>query len=90
MGDAFELQDELQALQDMETYEIPNEHDIHSTDPGALLEGTESSLRISLFLIGSVQGPSRQLQNHPKLSRTPRFLIYTVAYLNTQMWSQDP
>jgi condensin complex subunit 1 len=38
MSVAFELQDELQALQDIANYEIPNEHDPHSTDPGPLLQ----------------------------------------------------
>ena len=35
----FELQDEIQALQDIQSYVIQNEHDIHTEDPGALLEG---------------------------------------------------
>ncbi|KAF7983455.1 hypothetical protein HWV62_21732 [Athelia sp. TMB] len=39
MPAAFELQDELQALQDLESYDIPNEHDISSEDPAALLAG---------------------------------------------------
>lgn len=39
MPDAFDLQEETQALQDLETYEIPNEHDVYNEDPGALLEG---------------------------------------------------
>ena len=39
MPDTFDLQEEIQALQDLETYEITNEHDIYSEDPGALLEG---------------------------------------------------
>jgi hypothetical protein len=37
--DSFELQDEIQALQDIQSYDIPNEHDIHSEDPAPLLEG---------------------------------------------------
>lgn len=44
MGDEFDLQDELQALQDLRTYNIPNEHDIHSEDPAPLLEGTVSTV----------------------------------------------
>jgi len=36
---AFELQDELQALQDIETYEISNDRDFSTEDPEALLEG---------------------------------------------------
>ena len=38
MSDEFELQDELQFLQDIPSYEIPNEHDIHDTEPGPLLQ----------------------------------------------------
>ena len=38
MSDGFELQDELQSLQDVSSYEIPNEHDIHDTEPGPLLQ----------------------------------------------------
>jgi len=36
---AFELQDELHALQDIETYEIPTDRDFSTEDPEALLEG---------------------------------------------------
>ena len=39
MPDAFDLQEETQALQELETYEISNERDIYNEDPGALLEG---------------------------------------------------
>ncbi|KIM35665.1 hypothetical protein M413DRAFT_449620 [Hebeloma cylindrosporum] len=35
---AFELQDELQALIHIETYEIPQDHDFSTEDPEALLE----------------------------------------------------
>ena len=42
MSDNFELQDELQSLQDISSYEIPNEHDIHETDPGPLLQRTST------------------------------------------------
>ncbi|KAF8137642.1 non-SMC mitotic condensation complex subunit 1-domain-containing protein [Boletus edulis] len=38
MNHGFELQDELQSLQDVSSYEIPNEHDIHETEPGPLLQ----------------------------------------------------
>lgn len=79
MPDAFELQDELQALQDMETYEIPNEHDIHSTDPGALLEGEHLSFQPGTFLIESVQGLSRLSPNHLRQSRIPKYLMSTVV-----------
>jgi condensin complex subunit 1 len=30
MGDAFDLHEEVEALQDLSTYTIPNEHDIAS------------------------------------------------------------
>ena len=35
----FELQDELQALADVQNYEIPNERDPESEDVDKLLEG---------------------------------------------------
>jgi condensin complex subunit 1 len=38
MNVGFELQDELQALQDIANYDISNEHDPHRTDPGPLLQ----------------------------------------------------
>ncbi|KAF8556860.1 hypothetical protein OG21DRAFT_1506074 [Imleria badia] len=38
MSAEFELQDELQSLQDISSYEIPNEHDIHDSEPGPLLQ----------------------------------------------------
>ncbi|KAG6333782.1 hypothetical protein ID866_5308 [Astraeus odoratus] len=38
MGSAFELQDELQELQDLSSYDIPNEHDLHDTDAAPLLQ----------------------------------------------------
>lgn len=40
MMGGFELQDELQACFDIQNYNIPNEHDIHTEEPGPLLEGT--------------------------------------------------
>ncbi|KAJ7117284.1 non-SMC mitotic condensation complex subunit 1 [Mycena filopes] len=39
MAQAFELRDELQALQDVDTYSIPHDHDLSSEDPARLLEG---------------------------------------------------
>jgi condensin complex subunit 1 len=36
---SFDLQDEIQALRDVQNYEIPNEHDIQTEDPARLLEG---------------------------------------------------
>jgi condensin complex subunit 1 len=39
MSDRFELQDEIQALQDIENYNIQNDHDPNSEDMAALLEG---------------------------------------------------
>ena len=38
MSNGFELQDELQLLQDASSYEIPNEHDVHKTETGPLLQ----------------------------------------------------
>lgn len=39
MADSFELQDEIQAILDLESYNISNEHDPSSEDPVRLLEG---------------------------------------------------
>lgn len=42
MANSFELQDEIQAFQDLSTYSIANEHDISTMDAysiNALLEG---------------------------------------------------
>ncbi|KAJ7677367.1 non-SMC mitotic condensation complex subunit 1-domain-containing protein [Mycena rosella] len=38
MADTFDLRDEIQALQDVESYTIPNDHDLSSEDPARLLE----------------------------------------------------
>ena len=40
----FELQDELQALQDIESYSFENDHDFSSEDPEPLLEGAYNLL----------------------------------------------
>ncbi|KAJ7211815.1 non-SMC mitotic condensation complex subunit 1-domain-containing protein [Mycena haematopus] len=40
MADSFDLRDELQALQDIDTYNIPHDHDLSSENPARLLEGT--------------------------------------------------
>jgi condensin complex subunit 1 len=42
MSPSFELRDEIEALQDIPNYEIPNEHEVHSGDTGPLLEGKSS------------------------------------------------
>ncbi|KAF8207249.1 non-SMC mitotic condensation complex subunit 1-domain-containing protein [Mycena galopus ATCC 62051] len=39
MAESFELRDEMQALQDIDTYSIPHEHDPNTEDPARLLEG---------------------------------------------------
>ncbi|KIK92248.1 hypothetical protein PAXRUDRAFT_830137 [Paxillus rubicundulus Ve08.2h10] len=44
MSATFELQDELQFLQDPASYDIPNEHDIHDTDAGPLLQRAVTSI----------------------------------------------
>lgn len=40
MSFSFELQDEVQSLQEIESYEIPHEHDLETEDLVPLLEGT--------------------------------------------------
>lgn len=44
MSFTFELQDELQALQDPLSYEIPNEHDLHENDAAGLLQRAVGSI----------------------------------------------
>ncbi|KAI6126776.1 non-SMC mitotic condensation complex subunit 1-domain-containing protein [Pisolithus sp. B1] len=44
MSSTFELQDELQALQDPSSYEIPNEHDLHDNDAAELLQRAVGSI----------------------------------------------
>lgn len=39
MFDKFDLQEEYQAFQDIDTYEIPNEENVSNEEPGRLLEG---------------------------------------------------
>jgi condensin complex subunit 1 len=39
MSDNFDLQEEYQALQDLDSYELPNEESISNEEPGRLLEG---------------------------------------------------
>lgn len=41
---SFELQDELQSLQEIDSYEIPHEHDPETEDPERLLEGIISKI----------------------------------------------
>lgn len=55
MAEWFHLQDELQALSDLSTYEIPNEHDIHTEDPADLLESPFSLFLTSTFYLHSIQ-----------------------------------
>ncbi|KAJ6460387.1 non-SMC mitotic condensation complex subunit 1-domain-containing protein [Mycena vitilis] len=52
MADSFELRDELQALQDIETYSIPHDHDLSSEDPARLLEGAVEAVADSSDAIG--------------------------------------
>ena len=40
----FELQEELQALQDLANYDIPNEHDIPSMDPRSIAHVLENAV----------------------------------------------
>ena len=50
MADDFRLQEECQALQDLSTYSIDNEHDVRSMDSGeviALLEGMLRPLTVA-------------------------------------------
>ena len=51
--DDFKLQEECQLVQDVATYDIPNEHDVRSMDAGevtALLEGESQCSNDLLYL----------------------------------------
>jgi condensin complex subunit 1 len=39
MSHNFDLQEEYQALQDLDSYELPNEENINQEEHGRLLEG---------------------------------------------------
>ena len=39
MPENFELQEEVEALQDLEAYEIPNESELSDKEPERILEG---------------------------------------------------
>ncbi|KAJ7086035.1 non-SMC mitotic condensation complex subunit 1-domain-containing protein [Mycena belliarum] len=52
MADSFELRDELQALQDLDTYNIPHEHDLATEDPARLLEGAVEAVAEQSDAIG--------------------------------------
>ncbi|KAJ6465485.1 non-SMC mitotic condensation complex subunit 1-domain-containing protein [Mycena vulgaris] len=52
MADTFELRDEMQALQDVDSYTIPHDHDLSSEDPARLLEGAVEAVAESSDAIG--------------------------------------
>ncbi|KAK7032919.1 condensin complex subunit 1 [Favolaschia claudopus] len=52
MADSFELRDEVQALQDVDTYSIAHDHDLSSEDPARLLEGAVEAVAESSEAIG--------------------------------------
>ena len=54
----FELQDELQALQDIESYRIESDHDFSSEDPEPLLEGVVQSIVQNLKPLAKFITPS--------------------------------
>jgi len=63
---AFELQDELNALQDIETYEISNDRDFSTEDPEALLEGGKKSVSprvLTNVLIAAVEAVADSSDN---------------------------
>ncbi|KAJ7510292.1 non-SMC mitotic condensation complex subunit 1-domain-containing protein [Mycena galericulata] len=55
MAHSFELRDELQALQDIDSYSIPHDHDLSTEDPARLLEGAVEAVAESSDAIGDPQ-----------------------------------
>ncbi|KAJ6448906.1 non-SMC mitotic condensation complex subunit 1-domain-containing protein [Mycena sanguinolenta] len=53
MADSFDLRDELQALQDIDTYSIPHDHDLSSENPATLLEDAVEAVAESSDAIGN-------------------------------------
>ena len=47
---SFELQDELQGLQELDGYRIEHDHDFSTEDPEALLEGEYRRLSVNMIL----------------------------------------
>lgn len=91
MSNEFELQDELQSLQDIPSYEIPNEHDIHDTEPGPLLQRASTrNLRTHVQVVSDhpvSQMPSTEPPTTRKTSLTWRYSTSSAVYLNTQTQS---
>lgn len=48
MADAYKLADELSRLSQLDTYDIPYEHDLRTEDPANLLEGENANREIKL------------------------------------------
>lgn len=55
---SFELQEELQALQDLSTYEIQNEHDISSMDPRSISQVLETAVEAVADSSDSITDPA--------------------------------
>lgn len=89
MSDGFELQDALESLQDVSSYEIPNEHDIHDTEPGPLLQRAFHVRRAKVTSDHHTvsQMPSTKPHTTWKPLQTRRYSTSFVAYSNTQMQS---
>ncbi|KAJ7756752.1 non-SMC mitotic condensation complex subunit 1-domain-containing protein [Mycena maculata] len=55
MADSFELRDELQAYQDLDSYTIAHDHDLSSEDPARLLEDAVEAVAESSDAIGDAE-----------------------------------
>jgi hypothetical protein len=58
MADTFDLQDHIQALQDIENYEIPGEEDLRDDGAAGLLEGKVSHAPFIVVILHPIQPPS--------------------------------
>ncbi len=76
----FKLQEECQSIQDVATYDIPNEHDIRSMDGGevtALLEGNYYPNSSSVYLTmhyskGAIESVAESHREYCEPSRVRR------------------
>ncbi|KAF9479751.1 hypothetical protein BDN70DRAFT_833871 [Pholiota conissans] len=69
----FELQDELHALQDLDSYDIPNDRDFTTEDPEALLEAAVEAVAESSDAIceGEIFDAYRSLLKHSEMVPGP-------------------
>jgi hypothetical protein len=72
MANAFDLQEELQALQQTENYSIEREHDVRSMEPAemdGLLQRASQRLKVTLLTFLCCHNRGRQCHRRIRRSR---------------------